>query len=44
MICGVVATSISDCGVCTACRAVCDSVARDGPIGLKNVGANIEIF
>jgi hypothetical protein len=24
MICGVVATSISGCGVCTACRVVCD--------------------
>jgi len=25
MICGVVATSISGCDVCTACRVVCDS-------------------
>jgi hypothetical protein len=24
MICGVVATSISGCDVCTACRVVCD--------------------
>ena len=24
MICGVVATSISACGVCTVCRVVCD--------------------
>jgi hypothetical protein len=24
MICGVVATSISACGVCTACSVVCD--------------------
>ena len=24
MICGVVATSISGCGVCTVCRVVCD--------------------
>ena len=24
MMCGVVATSISGCGVCTVCRVVCD--------------------
>ena len=28
MICGVVATSISGCGVCTVCGVVCDSVAH----------------
>ena len=28
MICSVVATSISDCGVCTACRVVCDYTTR----------------
>jgi len=27
MICGVVATSISGCDVCTACRVVCDYTA-----------------
>jgi hypothetical protein len=42
MICGVVATSISGCVVCTVCRVVCDP--EDGPIGPKHVGANIEIF
>jgi len=29
MTCGIVATSISGCGVCTACRIVCDSVAHN---------------
>jgi len=28
MICGVVATSISGCGVFTVCRVVCGSVAH----------------
>jgi hypothetical protein len=52
MTCGVVATSISGCGVCTACRVVCDTsrtlrgkaqhkLPEDGPIGPKHVGANI---
>ena len=26
MMCGVVAASISGCGVCTACRVVCDCI------------------
>jgi len=25
MTCGIVATSISGCGVCTACRVVCNN-------------------
>ena len=33
IICGVVVTSISGCGVCTVCTG-----------GLKNVGASIGIF
>ena len=28
MIRGVVATSISGCGMCTACRVACDTVSR----------------
>ena len=28
MVCGVVATSISGCGVCILCRVVCDLVAH----------------
>jgi len=28
MISGVVATSISGCGVCSVCRVVCDSVVN----------------
>jgi hypothetical protein len=28
MICGVVVTSISGCGVCTVCRVVCDWVTE----------------
>jgi hypothetical protein len=50
MICGVVATSISGCDVCTACRVVRDysccsfskaqhTLSEDGPIGPKHVGA-----
>ena len=30
MICGVMATSISGCVVCTACRVVCDSLTQHG--------------
>ena len=47
MICGVVATSISGCDVCTACRVVCKAqhtLPEDGPIGPKHVGANKGIF
>jgi hypothetical protein len=40
MICGVVATSISGCGVCNVCRVVCDY----SPIGPKHVGANMRYF
>ena len=50
MTCGVVATSVSVCDVCTACRVVCDfskaqhTLPEDGTIRPKHVGANTEIF
>ena len=30
MTCGVVATSISGCDVCTACRVMCDTIKSKG--------------
>jgi len=47
MTCSVVATSISGCDVCTACRVVCDTrshTTRHAVHGPKHVGANKEIF
>ena len=45
MICGVVATSISGCDVCTACRVVCEShTIRHTVVVVKGILMCVLIF
>jgi len=37
MICGVVATSISGCDVCTACSVVCNSIVALARLSIRSL-------